>query len=328
MVEDETINKADKTKTKPNKQKRKRQDKPKREKRVREGKFKESIKEFFKGVWKFISIILRIVLAPFWYTGVLFVKSIRFLRERGDHPLTEKDKKFISLIPALFFMMCLCIVIIFLLLQTTYLEDTIALITDVGFWTAVGDFFVKIGTGIWTYIIYPVFVVFFWEMIIVNFGNFMRDQNYYWATLIIIVIIILITGLGILIYHAMKTRAIIKAIGRFFKKIFQYPKNLHKFIREKIILKYLVGENYIATRTKDFFRSTVLVQLILTFIVFVLSIALGVYNFAIDVWTKQEVLNYSLIVSALLFIFIGLFSTWFFVRVFGVVTKESKKYAL
>ena len=317
---DENIETEVKSKTK------KREKKPKKE-RKREGKFWQSTKEFFKGLWKFISFFLKIILAPFWYTGVLFVKSIQFLKERGDYVLTDKDKKFLSLLPALFFMMCISIIVVFLIFYFQLLDDTIAIITDLGFWAAVGDFFVRIGNGIW-WLIQIIFVTFFWEMVIQRFADFMTNDNFYWATLILILIVIVGTGLGILMYHAMKTRTIIKAIARFFKKIWSYPKRGLDFIREKIVLKYIVGENYIKTRSKNFFWVTVLIQFILTAVVFVFSIILGIYNYITEVWRGADILRYSLILGVLVFLFIGLFSTWFFIRVVGVVTKESEKYTV
>ena len=314
-------------KEKPKKEKKKTKDKIKKEKKKREGKFKQSSKEFFKGIWKFISFFLKIILAPFWYTGVLFVKSIKFLKERGDHALTDKDKKYLSLIPALFFMMCISIIVIFLIFYFELLDDTIEVISDVGFWAAVGDFFIRIGNGIY-WLLQVVFVTFFWEMIILNFADFMTNENFYWATLILIVLIIVITGLGILMYHALKTRTVIKAIAKFFKKIAQYPKNFFTYIRENIILKYVVGEKYIETRSKNFFWVTVLIQFILTAIMFVFSLALGIYNYITEVWRGADILRYSLIFGLLLFIFIGIFSTWFFIRVFGVTTATSEKYTI
>jgi hypothetical protein len=317
---DENIETEVKTKTK------KREKKPKKE-RKREGKFWQSTKEFFKGLWKFISFFLKIILAPFWYTGVLFVKSVQFLRERGDYALTDKDKKFLSLIPALFFMMCVSIIAIFLILYFELLDETIKVITDIGFWAAVGDFFTRIGMGIY-WLLQIIFVTFFWEMIIKRFGDFMQAENYYWATLIIIVIVIVGTGLGILMYHAMKTRTIIKAIGRFFKKIWSYPKRAFNYIREQIILKYLVGQKFIDTRSKNFFWVTVLIQFILTILIGIFSLVLGIYNYVVGTWDPEAILRYSLLLAGLLFIFIGVFSTWFFIRVFGVTTEESEKYTI
>ena len=306
--------------------KKQKEKKPKKE-RKRDGRFWESTKEFFKGLWKFISFFLKVLLAPFWYTGALFVKSIQFLKERGDHALTDKDKKFLSLIPALFLMMCLSIIFVFLILYFQLLDETIQLITDIGFWAAVGDFFIKIGLGIW-WLIQIVFVTFFWEMIILRFADFMTNENFYWATLIIILIVIVGTGLGILMYHAIKKRTLIKAIAKFFKKIWSYPKRVFDHVREEIILKYLVGQKYIDTRSKNFFWGSVLIQFILTAIVSIFSLVLGIYNYITEVWRGEDILRYSLILAVLLFVLVGVFSTWFFIRVFGVVTAESEKYTL
>ncbi len=327
MAEEEKKSVNEETKAKPKREKKKRRDKPKKEKKQREGKFWQSTKEFFKGLWKFISFFLKIILAPFWYTGVLFVKSIQFLKERGDHALTDKDKKYLSLIPALFFMMCISIIVVFLIFYFQLLDETIEVITDVGFWAAVGDFFVRIGNGIW-WLLQIVFVTFFWEMIIVRFADFMTNENFYWATLILIVIVVVGTGLGILMYHAMKKRTIIIAISKFFKKIWSYPKKAFDYVREKIILKYIIGQKYIETRSKNFFWGTTLIQFILTMIIFLFSLGLGIYNYIIGTWDGAAILRYSLILAVLLFVFIGIFSTWFFIRVFGVATAESEKYTI
>ena len=327
MAEEEKKSVNEETQTKPKRERKKRKDKPKKEKKQREGKFWQSTKEFFKGLWKFISFFLKIILAPFWYTGVLFIKSIKFLKERGDHALTDYDKKYLSLIPALFFMMCISLIVIFLIFYFELLDETIEVITDVGFWAAVGDFFVRIGYGIY-WLLQIIFVTFFWEMIILRFADFMTNENFYWATLILIVIVIVGTGLGILMYHAMKTRTIIKAIAKFFKKIWAYPKRAFTYIREKIILKYIVGQKYIETRSKNFFWVTVLIQFILTAVVFVFSLILGVYNYITEIWRGADILRYSLILGVLLFLFVGIFSTWFFIRVFGVATAESEKYTI
>ncbi|GAH14706.1 unnamed protein product, partial [marine sediment metagenome] len=37
---------------------------------------------FFKGLWKFIIGIFKYILFPFWYTGVLFVKTSKFLKKQ------------------------------------------------------------------------------------------------------------------------------------------------------------------------------------------------------------------------------------------------------
>ncbi|MHA2309342.1 MAG: hypothetical protein ACXABJ_08700, partial [Candidatus Heimdallarchaeaceae archaeon] len=70
------------------------------------------------------------------------------------------------------------------------------------------------------------------------------------------------------------------------------------------------------------------IQFILTAIVSIFSLVLGIYNYITEVWRGEDILRYSLILAVLLFVLIGIFSTWFFIRVFGVVTAESEKYTL
>jgi len=304
------------------KSKRKPKEKKAKKKRVRDGRYRESTKEFFLGVWKFISFFLKIILAPFWYTVVLFIKAIKFLREKGDHPLTDSDKKYLSLIPSLFFMMCVSIVVAFLIFYFELLDAAIELITSEGFWPAVGFFFKQIGLGI-AFIFIVVFYDFLYKMIIQPFGDFMQNANYFWATLIIVIIIILLIALGILIYHAMKTRKLIRAIGRFFKKIWSYPKRAHDWIREKVVLRYLVGEKYVKTKSKNFFWVVVLIQFIITIALFILSIVLGVVNYIQGIWVGPDILEYSLVVAGILFLVIGIFSTWFFTRVYALATSVS-----
>ena len=311
------------TEIKTKKQRRKKKEK---KEKIRDGRYRESTKEFFLGIWKFISFFLKIILAPFWYTVVLFVKAIKFLREKNDDLLTNEDKSYLSLIPSLFFMMSAGIIIAFLIFYFDLLDEAIEVITSDGFWPAVGHFFYQIGLGI-LFVLKVVFVDFLYGMIIQPFGDFMQNANYFWATLIIIIIIILLIGLGIMIYHLMKTQKIIKAIGRFFKKIWQYPKKAHNWIREKVVLKHLVGEKFVTTKPKSFFWGVVLIQIILTAALFILAIVLGVVNYIQGIWVDADILEYSLVVAGILFFLIGIFSTWFFVRVFAVATKVSEEAA-
>lgn len=308
------------------KTKQKRKEKKAKKERKGDGRYKESTKEFFLGIWKFISFFLKIILAPFWFTVVLFIKAIKFLREKGDHLLTDEDKRYLSLIPSLFFMMCVSIIVTFLIFYFGLLDKAIEVITSDGFWPAVGLFFTQIGLGIF-WLLKVVFVDFLYGMIIQPFGDFMQNANYFWATLIIVIIIILLVGLGLMMYHLMKTQKLIKAIGRFFKKIWSYPKSAHNWIREKVVLKYLVGEKYVATKPKSFFWGVVLIQFIITIALFILAIVLGVVNYIQGIWIGPDIFEYSLVVAGILFLVIGIFSTWFFVRVYAIATKVSEEAA-
>jgi len=319
-----------------NKKKKKRRERGKRgrvkKERGREGKVKESSGEFFRGVWKFISFFLKIILAPFWFTVALFIKAIKFLRERSEDSLSKEDKGYLSIIPSLFFMMSLSIIIIFVILYTGVLDDTIYLILNAGLGKALADFFVRLGHGIYNYILIPVFVTFFWGIIIEPFGQFITSNNFFWGTLILVIILIFVIGLSIIFYHLMKTRKLIKAIARFFKRIFLFPKNVHDWIRERIVLKHIVGQKYVDSESKNFFWKVVLIQFIVTVILFIFAITLGVINYigiipdngGVILWRDESILQYSLVVGGILFFLIGIFSTWFFVRVFGFATKVSE----
>ena len=84
------------------------------------------VRIFFKGVWKAIKGFCKYILFPFWYTGVLIVKTIKFLKVRNKDPLTEEDKKFLSLIPTLFLSMSLNIAVFFLLFYFNIFDKIIA----------------------------------------------------------------------------------------------------------------------------------------------------------------------------------------------------------
>jgi hypothetical protein len=323
--------KAKKKKKERGKKERIRKERVKKE-RVREGKVRESSGEFFRGIWKVISFFLKIIFAPFWFTVALFIKAIKFLRERSDNPLSKEDKSYLSIIPSLFFMMSISIIIVFVILYTGVLDSTVDLITSAGLGQAIADFFVRLGNGIYNYILIPVFVTFLWGMIIEPFGQFITSNNFFWGTLILILILIFVIGLSIIFYHLMKTRKLIKAIARFFKRIFRFPRDVHDWIRERIVLKHIVGQKYVDTNSKNFFWRIVLIQFIITIILFIIAITLGVINYiglipengGVVLWRGESLLQYSLVVGGILFFLIGIFSTWFFVRVFGIAIKVSE----
>lgn len=281
---------------------------------------------FFKGLWKFIIGIFKYILFPFWYTGVLFVKTSKFLKKRGDQALTDEDKRYLSLIPTLFFMLSLCIVIIFLLFYLEFFDEVVDKITDVGFWAAVGQFFVTIAEGIW-WLLGVIFVDFLWFMIIVPFGDTL--QGHHWiSALILLVGLILISGLSILLYNLAKTNNFMQKIGHGIAVTALFPKKVHNKIREDVVLKYLIGKKRIETRSKNFFWVTVFIQTLITFVFFIFAVVLLIYNYAKGIWTGIEVLEFSVYASLILFLFVGIFSTWFFNAVLGVSTKDSDRFTI
>ncbi len=283
----------------------------------------------FKGLWKFIIGIFKYILFPFWYTGVLFVKTSKFLKKRGDQALTDEDKGYLSLIPTLFFMLSLCIVIIFLLFYLEFFDEVVGKITDVGFWAAIGQFFVTLGEGIW-WLLQVIFVDFLWEMIVVPFGNSLQGlQEHHWVSaLILLVGIILLSGLSILLYNLAKNNNFMKKIGHGITVVILFPKKIHDKIREDVVLKYLIGKKRIETKSKNFFWVTVFIQTLITFVFFIFALVLGIYNYAKDIWSGIEVLQFSVYASLILFLFVGIFSTWFFNAVLGVSTKDSDRFTI
>ncbi len=290
----------------------------------------KGVKIFFKGVWKVIKGFCKYILFPFWYTGVLVVRTIKFLRVRNKEPLTDEDKNFLSLIPTLFFSMSTAIAVIFLLFYFEVFNKIVQVFIDEQFWYAVGQMFVTIGQGI-VEILNQIFVQFIWGMVIEPLKMALGD-NLWWASAILLGGLVILTGLGILFYNLSKRSHFMEKLGIFLKKVFLLPKRLHDYIREEIVLKNLVGEKYIENRKKNFFWSNVLIQAILTFAYFVFAMYLGISQYFLYIsdsatgWGGYDILRYAIFSSLILFGFIGIFSTWFFSLVHGVSTMTDEEY--
>ncbi|MBY9001309.1 MAG: hypothetical protein KGD64_10365 [Candidatus Heimdallarchaeota archaeon] len=294
------------------------------------------VKVFFKGVWKVIKGFCKYILFPFWYTGVLVVRTIKFLRVRNKEPLTEENKSYLSLIPSLFFSMSLAIAVIFLLFRFKVFDEIVQIFINEQFWYAVGQIFVEIGQGIvwWVNLI---FVQFFYDMIILPLAVELGD-NLFWSSVIFLGALVILTGLGILLYNLSKRSQVMEKIVAFLKKIFLLPKRFHDYIRQDIVLKHLVGERYIENRKKNFFWSNVLIQTIITLAYFGFAMYLGISQYFIRQsailtdpnstlgWGGDEILRYAIFSSLILFGFIGVFSTWFFSLVHGVSTMSDEEY--
>lgn len=294
------------------------------------------VKVFFKGVWKAIKGFCKYILFPFWYTGVLVVRTIKFLRVRNKNPLTEEDKNYLSLIPTLFFSLSLAIVVIFLSFRLEVINTIVQVFINEQFWYAVGQIFVEIGQGIvwWAELI---FVKFFYDMIINPLAVELGD-NLFWSSVIFLGALVILTGLGILLYNLSKRSKVMEKIVAFLKKVFLLPKRFHDYIRKEIVLKHLVGERYIQNRKKNFFWSNVLIQTIITLAYFGFAMYLGISQYFIHKtailtdpnsllgWGRDEVLIYAIFSSVILFGFIGIFSTWFFSLVHGVSTMSDEEF--
>ncbi len=289
------------------------------------------VKIFFKGVWKVIKGFFKYVLFPFWYTGVLIVRTIKFLRVRNEQSLTEEDKNFLSLIPTLFFSMSLSIAVVFLLFYFQVFDDIIDLFLNDQFWAAIGQIFVVIGEGIW-WLLQVIFMDFFYELIIVPITSALTGHD--WITAVVLLgALIILSGLGILIYNFAKRSTLFERIKQALKKVFILPKRFHDYLREEFVLKHLVGQRYIENRTKKFFWLNVLIQSILTLLFSIFSLYLGISKYflyrdgdLVNGWDGLDVMRYALFASLILFLLIGVFSTWFFSFVHGVSTMSDEEY--
>ncbi len=289
------------------------------------------VKIFFKGVWKVFKGFFKYVLFPFWYTGVLMVKTMKFLRVRNEQTLTEEDNNFLSLIPTLFFSMSLSIAVIFLLFYFQIFDDIIELFLNDQFWAAVGQIFVVVGEGIW-WLLQVIFVDFFYGLIIVPITSVLTGHDWITAAVLLGGLIIL-SGLGILIYNFAKRSTLFERIKQALKKVFLLPKRFHDYLRVEVVLKHLIGQRYIENRTKKFFWLNVLIQSILTLLFAIFSLYLGISKYFIfkggdleNGWNGLEVMRYALFASLILFLLIGIFSTWFFSFVHGVSTMSDEEY--
>ncbi len=182
-------------KVKTKKERNKKEKKEKTSKAKKEGTFGEKVGggfvSFFKGVGRVIKGFFKYCLFPFWYTGVLFVKTFNFLKTRSEEPLTKKDKNYLSLIPTLFFMFSICILIFYILFATPVFEKTKELIEDASFWQSVGQWFVDLWNG-FVDLLQIVFVNFFWETIVLPFADVLSTHQWVSAFVLLIAVILVI----------------------------------------------------------------------------------------------------------------------------------------
>ncbi|MHA1258603.1 MAG: hypothetical protein ACTSRO_03005 [Candidatus Heimdallarchaeaceae archaeon] len=277
---------------------------------------------FFVKIGKCIKAFFKYCLFPFWYTGVLFVETFKFLRTRNDEPLTDKDKNYLSLIPTLFFMFGICILLLYLLFATPVFETTKELIQNQSFWQSVGQWFIDLWNG-FVELLKIIFVDFFWGMIVQPFADVLSTHQWV-SAFILLIAVILVIGLSILIYNFAKRGKIFIILRDFFQKIGRKIKQGHEAIK-RFVLKYLIGERYILTRSKNFFWTNVLLQFILTIIFIIFSIYLVVQQYQLGNWdTSVEIMNFAAVAAGMLFLLVGVFATWFFTLVHGVSTSPIK----
>lgn len=310
-------------------QKQKREKKIKKQKKDRETKFdwskvwnaiKVGFIVFLKVIWKIIKFILKYILFPFWYTGVLFVKGYKFLRHRSSDSLTDEDKDFLSQIPALFLMLGLSIFLFYLLFYFDVFERAKDL-TDPGFWQAVGNMFVDFGLGI-SWVLEQIFVVFLWNMIIVPFANLLSPHQWV-STVVLVAVIIIGGGLIILTYNLIKKGKFVIIIKNFFAKIKNGISKTSQTIKS-FVLKYNYGEKYVETRTKNFFWINFLFQIVVTIALAIFSVYMVIQqSIVLESWDENAILRFAAILGVIVFAGIGIFSTWFFTFVNGVSSSPS-----
>lgn len=278
---------------------------------------------FLKGIWLVIKFILKYILFPFWITGVLLVKWFKFLRFRSKGPLTDDDKNFLSLIPHTFFMMGVIIVLFYLLF---YLDvfDLSKNLTEPSFWKAVGTWFLDLWNG-FVWLINIIFVTFLWNMIVIPFANVLSAHQWVSAAILLAAVIVG-GGLIILFYNLIKKGKVIIWLKKIFGRFNEWILKTHRSVKE-FNLKYLVGEKYVLTRSKNFFWTNVMFQTIITIAFFVFAIYMGVQRFfaTVDPWTEGDVLRFAAYAGAILFVGVGIFATWFFTIVHGVSSEPNVK---
>ncbi len=332
------MNDADKKKEREERKKAKREERRRRKEqkqkaRIDGGKITwHDVGKFFYVIWKIIYAVLKFVFAPFWYTGLLVVYVYRFLKERGDHALTEDDKKFLSIIPTMFFMLSLSITIIFVLVYFNVFSSIWNWIVSTGFWVAIGKLFYYIGVGIWV-AIYAIFVLGFWNGLVKPLSSVLQGHDWIAVTILLIALIIL-TGLGIILFHATFMQKFVSKVRNFFKHIGEIPKkialffvNIHLKIR-MFVLNYIVGKKYVETKSKNFFWATVFTEMVIALLFTVGMFVLAIVYKVTGHWTGEDTLRFGVYVSLIEFAFIGIFSTWFFIRVLGASIQGSDRYSI
>jgi len=279
-----------------------------------------------KILWKILKFFLKYVLFPFWYTGSLYVRTFKFLRVRSNDKLTKEDKNYLSIIPTLFFMTAVCIIIIYLLyILILYLDrnynfftEALETIQDENFWVAIGRWIASVAIWLYIYILAPI-GRFIRDDIFGSFQNLFAEHQWI-GTLVILAILVVGTGLLVLLINIIKKGKIFKAIKKFFIKIKDGIVKGHEAIK-RFVLKYIVGEKYVETRTKNFFWINVLLQMLITFVFFIFSMWLVVYYYLVlGEWVQADIGRFASYASAILFAGVGIFATWFFNIVHGVST--------
>jgi len=96
---------------------------------------------------------------------------------------------------------------------------------------------------------------------------------------------------------------------------------------KNFVLKKMIGEYYINEKSKNFFWTVTLVQLIITAIIVAITLIQGISRL-LGEWELAETLKFFAYVTVLLFLFVGIISTWFFVRILYLATKSSGRFSI
>ena len=312
-------------------QRQKKEKKIKKQKKSSETKFNWSkvgkviwagVLIFLKIIWKIIKFILKYILFPFWYTGVLFVKGFIFLRHRSKGMLTDEDRDFLSQIPVLFLMLGLSVFLFYLLFYFDVIGH-VEEITNPSFWQGVWSAIVDIAYGI-KWLLEIIFVTFLVDMI----GKPLSDyfQGHQWqGTLVLIAVIIIGGGLIILSYNMIKKGKIIIFLRKVKTKIKNAIQKTSQSIKT-FVLKYIYGQKYIDTRPKNFFWINFLFQILVTIGLAIFAIYIIIQqSIVLENWDENAILRYAAILGTIIFAGIGVFSTWFFTLVNGVSSSPPEK---
>ncbi len=314
-------------------QKQKKEKKIRKQKKTRETEFgwsdvwnpiKKVLLVFLKVIWKIIKFILKYLLFPFWYTGVLFVKGFKFLRHRSKGMLTDEDRDFLSQIPALFLMFGLSVFLFYLLFYFDVIGQ-VEEITDPSFWQGVWSVIVDIAYGIY-WLLQIIFVTFLVDMIGRPLSDYFKDHQWQ-GTLVLIAVIIVGTGLIILTYNMIKKGKLIIWFRKVKAKIKDTIKKTSQSIKA-FVLKYIYGQKYIDTRSKNFFWTNFLLLTLVTIGLGIFAIFIIIQqSIVLENWDENAILRYAAILGTIIFAGIGVFSTWFFTLVNGVSSSPSTEQA-
>ncbi len=308
-------------------------EKPKkpRKKRVKGGKItRDDIKLLLLAIWKVILVVLRFIFSPFIYTGKLMARTYRFLKDRGDHELTNEEKDYLSLIPTMYLMLSISVTIVVVFFTVSFLEELWRVIASFNIWDGIVWFFLAIGKGI-AWIFKGIFGGL--AALAMLIGELLSIDPFL-ASFLVLFMMVIVAGLLLLLYQAPFTQKVIAAIRRFVKYIGEFPKKIGLWFKELhdkfklLVLKYIIGEKLVETKTKNFFFITILWVVIFTIISWVFFAVYAIYTWMGVAWDWRDALGYMVFIFLIEFLMVGIFGTWFFHRMLGIATKHSNRYAI